>query len=272
MNHNEAVLEKTHLEHEHNHEELFQQAWEKTSENFLVKGLKEGKKLEDLLPQMPGFAEAFGRDLDTLDCSDGRVINGAKMGVAGEGILLDPEEWLLLVQALKAKKAALGKELLITGHEGCGAAGMAHPGDPNSDQYGYATAQKLALETGNRYQEVNHENFVSPIHNERALVVEGTGKFDVANWPEFPPQFISSSAALGLGDSYVAKEIAALTGIAMGDHGFSDQRFNAESPFYIVVSATDTNQLRGLLAVAKEAVEKFGDKVQVTGFIAPEKK
>ncbi len=260
--HEQAAALGGHPEHVSDHAKLFDKAWEQTSENFLIKGLKAGQDIEDLLLQMPGFKEAFSHELNTLECSDGRVRSGAKMGVAGEGILLNDEEWRVLVDALR------GKDILITGHESCGAAAMAHPG-PDSDAYGYATAKKLAIETGNRYREVHHEDFISPIHNERTLVVEGTGKFDVANWPEFPPQYISSAAALGLGDAYLKKAIAALTGIAMGDHGFSDKRFNAENPFYIIVSAKDEEQKEHLSALAEEAVKDLGVKVQVTGFVAP---
>ncbi len=254
--------------HDH-HQEQFDAAWQKSSENFLVKGLKAGKKIEDLLTEMPGFKESFSAKslLDNpdccLECSDGRVVtSGVKVALAGEGILLGEADRKIFEDAIR------GKNLPITGHEGCGAAGMAHPG-PDSDKYGYEGAEKTAARTGNRYQEVHHESFRSPVHDERSLVIEGTLRFNCAGWAEFPPQFIASSAALGISDAYIETEAKALTGIALGDHGLGE-RFNAENPFYIIVSATDQKQLDHLVAISKSAVNDFGERVKVTGFVAPE--
>ncbi len=252
-----------------NHQEQFDAAWQKSSENFLVKGLKAGKKIEDLLTEMPGFKESFSAEslLNNpdccLECSDGRVVtSGVKVALAGEGILLGGADRKIFEDAIR------GKNLPITGHEGCGAAGMAHPG-PDSDKYGYEGAEQTAARTGNRYQEVHHELFRSQIHDERSLVIEGTLRFNCADWSEFPPQFIASSAAFGLSDAYIETEAKALTGIALGDHGLGE-RFTAEDPFYLIISAVDQDQLNRLIAISESAVKDFGDRVKVTGFIAPE--
>lgn len=268
-------IENMHMEkgHEHHdHQELFDAAWEKSNQNEIIEQLKSGKKLAEILPTIPGFKEAFTKEslLDCpgcrFECSDGRVKSGGpKVALAGEGILVkDPADRKILLEALR------GKNIPLTGHEGCGAAKMAHPEDSDSDKYGYEGAKELAAETGNKYEEIYKENFRSPIHDERALVVEGTLKFNCSDWAEFPPQFISSAAAIGLSDAYIKTEINALTGIALGDHGMG-QRFNTENPFYIVVSAKDSNQLNHLLEVGHSAVEEFGNRVKVDGFIAPEK-
>lgn len=258
-------------EHHDNHEALFNAAWEKSNENYLIKGLKDGKKIEDLLVEMPGFKDSFS-DKNLLDCSgcrfecsDGRVKSGdAKVALAGEGILLDDADRKILVEALK------GKNISLTGHEGCGAAKMAHPEDAASDEYGYKGAEELATETSNKYEEIHKEAFRSPVHDERVLVIEGTLKFNCANWTEFPPQLLSSAAALGLSDAYIEKEVKALSGIALGDHGFGE-RFNTENPFYIIVSAEDSKQLNRLLEIGRTAAKDFGDRVKVDGFIAPVK-
>ena len=262
-------MEKKH-EH-HDHQELFDSAWEKSNENHLIQGLKEGKKIVDLLSNLAEFKEAFLKKnlLDYPDCrfecSDGRVkTGGVKVALAGEGILLNTEERIILIEALK------GKNIVITGHQGCGAAKMAHPESKDSDKYGYEGAAKLATETGNRYKEVRHEEFRSPIHDERALVIEGTLKFNCADWTEFPPQFISSAAALGLSDAYIEKEVAALSGIALSDHGFGD-RFNPENPFYIIICAKDSQQLDHLIKIGRTAAASFGNRVKVDGFVAPER-
>lgn len=270
MSHEIENMKNMEKEHEHHgHHELFNSAWEKSSENYLIKGLKAGKKIGDLLEAMPGFKEAFSQDSllnqadCCLECSDGRVKSpGIKIALAGEGILLNDEERALVIKVIREKN------ILITGHQGCGAAKMLHH-ESISDQKGYEHAQQLAADSGNRYKPVNHEEFRSPIHDERALVVDGTLRFDVAGWKNFPPQFLSSAAAFGLNDEYIAKEANALTGIALSDHGFH-KRFNAANPFYIIVCAKDTEQLNHLLEIGKTAVQDFGDCVKVDGFVAPE--
>lgn len=251
------------VEHAHDaQKELFDAQWLKTQKNPIIEGLKNGRDLSEILKEIPGYQEAFQQELNVLDCSDGRVCTGHKMGLAGVGILLSPEERVILEQAIKEKG------LVITGHENCGAAGLAFPGS-DSDQHGYDNAKSLAEQTGNTYQEVHRDGFRCAIHNERSLVVEATGRFDCANLENFPAQFISSAPALGLPDEYTKKEISALTRIALGDHGFG-KRFDAANPFYILVSASDTEQLANLIEVANEASAEFGNRVKVDGFVAPE--
>lgn len=243
--------------------ELLETAWEKSQKNLIIEALGRGEKLSDVLNQTPGFKEAFTRPLTCLDCSDGRVCSGGKMGLAGVGILLSPEEKEILQQAVKK----LGLE--VSGHDNCGAAGLAFPG-ADSDHYGYENAKILAEATGVTYKEVHEKDFIYPVHNERSLVLESTGRFDCANWKEFPPHFISSAPALGLPDSYIKKEVSVLTGIALGGHGLGE-RFSAENPFYIIVSANNQDNLNQLVNLVGEAVKEFGDRVKIDGFIAPEK-
>lgn len=256
---------KQYDNHEHdNHEQeaaLLTAAWEKSQKNLVIESLNRGEKISDILPRIPGFVEAFARPLTCLDCSDGRVCSGAKMGLAGVGILLSPEEKIILEKSVKERK------LMVSGHDNCGAAGMAFPG-ANSDLYGFENAQNLAKKVGGHYREVHKIDFIYPVHNERSLVLEATGRFDCAQWKEFPAQFISSAPVLGLPDSYIKKEITALTGIALSDHGLGE-RFSGENPFYIIISANDEDNLNYLMNLASEAVNKFDNRVKVDGFIAP---
>lgn len=252
---------------EHDHHRLLGEAWEKSQQNELIKRLNAGEKISGIIEQIPGFREAFDHDLDTLDCSDGRVRSGAKMGLAGEGIVADELEMENLTRALIEQRERLGRPLTITGHESCGAAAIMHPG-PDSDRYGYEGARELAEKTGNNYKEIDHSQFISPVHNERLLLVEATGSFDAANWEDFPPQFISSAPFFKLGDGYLKKELPALTGIALGDHGLGE-RFTAETPFYIIISANDERELASLKSLVEESLRPFGERVKVDGFVAP---
>jgi len=256
------MSERHSAEHHDSQRRLLDEQWSKTKRNPVMSALEEGRNLPEILEALPGFRSAFRRKLDVLDCSDGRVRSGHKMGLAGVGILLSPEERLILERAIK------DTGLVITGHENCGAAALAFPGS-GSDRHGYENAQALAEQTGNTYKEVHKDEFRCAVHNERLLVVEATGRFDCANWEDFPPQFISSAPALGLPDAYLQKEIIALTRIALGSHGFGSL-FDAAHPFYIAVSANTPEQLQQLLAVSEEAAAEFGERVKVTGFVAPE--
>lgn len=138
----------------------------------------------------------------------------------------------------------------------------------SSDDYGYQKAKELAADTASAYQEVHKDQFKCPVHNERLLVLEGTGRFNVADLEGFPGQFISSASYFGLSSEYQKTEAKALINIALGDHSFG-QRFNQENPFYLLVSAKNEEQLQTLTALAEEVAAEFSGRVKVSGFIVP---
>lgn len=246
--------------HDHNHE-VVSQEWEKSQENEVIKGLKAGRPIAELIFGLPGFSEAFDHKLTCLDCSDGRVCSGAKMALAGQGLLLDESDRAILESRVKQL------HLSVTAHEDCGAAALAQPGS-DSDIFGYMKAKELAAKTANHFQEIHKDEFRCPVHNERILVLEGTGCFDAANFNGFPTPFISSASFFGLSEEYQKMEAKALINIALGDHGFGD-RFDRENPFYLIVSAQNEEQLAKLTALAEEVAEDFGSRVKVDGFVAP---
>ena len=257
------MSEKNHkAEHSHDaHQAWFDEKWEQGQQNPIIKALRDGVELQAVLESAPGFHEAFLQKLDVLDCSDGRIVSGNKMGLPSSG-LLSVDNRPKIVQGIKE----LGIKT-VTGHENCGAAALAFPG-PDSDSHGYEYAESLAADAGVVYKEVRRNKFREPNHSESCLVVEGTGRFNCANWPDFPTQFIDSSPVFNLPDNDTKNDIFALTNIALGDHSFG-ARFDATHPFFIMVSANNQEQLERLMTLSKEAVAKFGDRVQVKGFVAP---
>ena len=262
MCNNKLKLEVMDKHDNHNNpEELFNQEWAKSQENTIVQALKAGEKIEEKLFELPGFQKAFDHELTCLECSDGRICSGPKIALAGQGILLGLEDLAILEKAIK------DKGLTITGHENCGAAGIAHPGE-HSDYHGYEYTKELASSTGNTYREVHHDEFKCAVHNERALVLEGTGRFDVANLEGFPGQFISSASHFGLSAEYQKTEAKALINIALGSHSFGE-RFDEENPFYLIVSAKDAEQLEVTTKLAEEVAAEFDGRVKVSSFIAP---
>ncbi len=262
FNHKKIEEMNTNHESHENHDELFEQEWQKGQENEIIKALNAGEKMEEKLFALPNFKQAFDHKLTCLECSDGRVCSGPKIALAGEGLLLGPEDSAILEKAIK------DQGLTVTGHENCGAAGIARPG-AGSDDYGYEKAKELASKTGSIYREVHHDEFTCAVHNERALVLEGTGRFDVANLEGFPGQFISSASYFGLSTEYQKVEAKALINIALGSHSFGE-RFDKENPFYLIVSARDEEQLKNVTALAEEVAAEFAGRVKVSGFIAPE--
>lgn len=240
-------------------ENPLQEQWSKAETNEVILGLRRGEDLANLIERLPGYEAAFCEP-DVLECADGRVCDGHKIALAGEGLLLDEADRAKLVSYLKAHNIKK-----VTGHEHCGAAAIACPG-PESDAYGYQKAVQLASECGCEYSQVAEKDFLCPVHNERLLVLDETGRFDCANLSGFPAQFLSSAPAIGLSDKYLKMETAALTGIALGDHGFGE-RFDRDHPFYIVIAATTPESMSRLQMLAQEAVADHGDRVRVLGFV-----
>jgi hypothetical protein len=199
-------------------------------------------------------------------CSDGRVLpsDGAKLGIAGEGILLSEEELVKFVEKNK------GKIKKVTSHDDCGAAGIAFSqnkkGKEKADDLGMEFAEHLAKLLEAEYGHIPMEKMRNTIHDERFLCLDGTGKFNPSVLKEMPGHFVSSGYGLGLSEDYLKNEIETLTKIALGSHGFG-KRFTSENPFRIIVSANSEEQKPKLLEIAKTVADKFEGRVVVDGFV-----
>ncbi len=272
MNKHEKLTVNELIVSEESGAETIEQGWEKSRQNKVIKGLLDGENLQAIVESMPGFKESFC-DLDTIDCSDGRVLDGHKIGIAGSGLLLSEQERAVFVERFKGKIKAL------TAHADCGAAAKKFnslkseeipEGISNSDEYGAYCAKKLAEQLGADYKFLSREEMASEYHNEVAIVLDQSGKFDSTNLDDFPAHFVCSGAGLGFSKDYMKAELETLTGIALGHHGFGAERFTDENPFYIIVSADNSSELIHWEEVAKEAVSQFGDKIIVKGFVRPD--
>ncbi len=251
--------------------------WDESRQNEVIKGLNEGGDLQKIMESFPGFKESFSKPLDTIDCSDGRVLKGGKIGVAGSGILLPDVERDLFIKRFK------GNVPEITAHDDCGAAALAFKslrpeeipeGVSNSDEYGAYRAQKLAEDLVAEYKYLKREDMAEEYHNEAAIVLDQTVRFDSTNLAGFPAHFVCTGAGLGFSREYMKTEMSILSGIALGHHGFGD-RFGEtqenKNPFYILVAADSQEQLEVWMDVAEEVAENFNGKIIVKGFIAPVK-
>lgn len=240
--------------------------WEKSQSSKLIQDLKKGVDLQKTMESLPNFNEAF-MPLDVIVCSDGRVLPlaGAKLGLAGEGILLNQEELDKFIKQYR------GKIKKVTSHEDCGAANKAFKEQKimtgTADGLGMDFAKWLAKQLGATYEHLTMQEMRSDFHNERAICFDGTGKFNPAILSEMPGHFVCSGYGFGLSEEYMQAELETLAGIALGNHGFGN-KFTAEDPFYIIISAKDDAQLKTMELVAKKVADKFENRVKVRGFIS----
>ena len=263
-------MEQMHMEHKH--DDAIDRGWQEASRNEVMKRLKEGEGLQAIMESLPGFKESF-TELDTINCSDGRVLDGKKIGIAGSGILLPDGDRERFVRDYR------GKVKVLTTHADCGAAALKFKtlkpeqipaGVTTADEYGTYCGKKMAEDLGAKHEYLEREEMANEYHNETGLVIDQTGRFDSTNLAGFPAHFVCTGAGLGFSAEYMKTEADTLARIALGHHGFGD-RFTAEDPFRIVVAAENQEQLDAWIEVGKAAVKDLGDRVAVTGFIAPEK-
>ncbi len=256
--------------HEHGHAEETERLWQKSEQLPFIQGLKRGKLMEEIMAQLD-TKKAFEKEPEELGCSDGRCTEH-RCGVAGDLILASEDEVAEFVRRNK------GKIRVVKSHDGCGAAAIKFKqiqeageflpiGVTSSDQLAAHFSKELAEKLGAEYAHTSAAEMSGPVHNERAIYLDGTGKFNPGALKELPAGFMSSGKALGLSSDYIQKEIETLASIALGDHGFG-QRFTKDNPFYVVVSAKDEDQLGLLMHVATKAARGFDGRVEVRGFIA----
>lgn len=245
--------------------------WDESRQNALIERLSAGEELQTIMESFPGFKETF-RDLDTIDCSDGRVLDGHKIGIAGSGCLLSDEERAKFVEAYR------GKIKKLTTHRDCGAAAKKFAalqpeeipaGVKTSDEHGTWCGKKLAAELGAEHEFLDMKDMANDYHNETAIVLDQTGKFDSTNLAGFPAHFVCTGAGLGFSEGYMKSELATLAGIALGHHGFGE-RFTKQNPFYILVAANSYPELSHWEGVAREAISEFDERVIVRGFVRPD--
>ncbi len=258
-----------------NKEEQIQKAWEESRENAIIKHLKKDNNLQEVMNNMPGFREAF-TELDTIDCSDGRVLSGKKIGIAGSGLLLPPEEKAKFIERY------VGKVKVLTTHRDCGAAAkkfaelleknpeLIPEGITTADEYGTYCGEKTAAALGAIHAFLEMKEMASKEHNEVALVLDATARFNSTELAGFPPHFVCSGAGLGFSLDYMKEEINTLTGIALGHHGYGIERFTSRDPFYIIVVGKDSSEMAAWENAANEVAAKFEGRVAVKGFVSPE--
>jgi hypothetical protein len=244
--------------------------WEKAQKSELIERLKAGESLQEIMDSFLSEVKNVFTKLKRINCSDGRVlpVNGeAKLGIAGEAILLSEDELTCFIDEC-IRQGVEG----VDSHEDCGAAGMAFKedskGEATSDDLGRAFAKKLAERANLDYGHIALKDMTGDIHNERVLCLDGTAMFNpraLLEGNKMPGHFVCSGYGFGLGAEYIKKEVPALTGIALS-HGF-EGRFDKDNKFIIIISAKSDEQLVEMTEITEKAVEKYSDRVEIKGFV-----
>jgi hypothetical protein len=259
------------IENEATVEQRKNDLWEKAQKSELIERLKAGESLQDIMDSFLSQVKNVFTKLKRIACSDGRVfpVNGdAKLGIAGEGILLDEDALTCFINEC-IRQGVEG----VDSHDDCGAAGAAFKedakGEATADDLGKTFAKKLSDRAAIDYGHIALKDMTGEIHNERVLCLDGTGMFNpgaLLEGNKMPGHFLCSGCGFGLGAEYIKKEVPILTGIALG-HGFEGRLDEKDNKFIIIISAKDNEQLAEMTEVTEKAVEKYGDRVEVKGFV-----
>ncbi len=243
--------------------------WEESKQSSFIQRIKGGESAQDIISSQ--LIESEGLRPNKTECSDGRCPHERnEFSAAGGGAFYSEE---LFTKMLERNPGIT----VITTHDGCGAAnlyfgiaqkdGTVPEGVTTAAEYAAYCAQEKATKHGLTYQHISAAEFVAPEHHERGVVMDLTGYFHYRNVSGMPNMFISQTASVDTLENAVG-EVSVLTGIGTGEHAFGD-RLTKEDPFIILVAAKDSDQLSDARIALATALEKFGDKILIEGFIVP---
>lgn len=248
-------------------------------DKFWANEQKAYDKLLTLKDQSPeeiygeNWQKAFSKQPKTVVCIDERVNsydpNEPKIGIAGTLVLMSDEDLKITLQ--KLQEAGVDK---ITYHEGCGAVGLYKKNNPEDDRESKEIAQNMAqnvcfgLSLNSVAQCVGYSDEADiqmmgdpRFHNARAIVVDGTGKFNPALL-EIPAHFLLS-AFYEPNLEYTNHELEIALDIALGNHGFGTERFTKEPIAIILVGGENNYSLKKLEESFSKTFEKYKNFISV---------
>lgn len=258
----------------------------------LIEKLEQGEKFAEIMNNLP--EEAFKHQPRCICCSDGRFVpknnSMEKTGLAGQGILLlfSLDELKSFVEEMKNNP---DRPELITSHEACGAAGLAHKAlkemisknesveaifswlgidslPETSDELGKIFTKCLAGSVGSDYDHIDFQE--AHDHNESGIIVSAID-FDERFVKTGDQQFFNSfSVQFGVSNEYLKSELTELTKIAFhhGKMGHESANYNPDDSFYLLL-ISDSKQSERLKEIATEvsANPEFSGKVKVEVFV-----
>lgn len=239
-------------------EELLKEKWRESRLTPWAKGLAAKKSLLNIMIVTQIEQRAINPNI--LICSDGRCPHlGNEVSIEGAGILMD--------EATLDKVIIESKIGAISSHSKCGAGELAFNmakdklGARNSEEYVVAWARLQAQKYNLRYRHIDTNEFSSPVHHERGIILDSTLKFHPAFFRGMPNFFISNSSRFAE-DEYIVTAIQALTAIGFSDHAFGAY-FTPRDPFYVLIGGRSDHERFWLEDMVKTALTDYGEKVVV---------
>lgn len=274
------------IDHSHQPEKeqyTLERAWEGTRGPY-----RQLLRLINEEPETVYGAEALRQSVatapKTITCIDERcALPQPRIGLAGAGVLMNPDD------AIQSARQIQGHGLTIetvTYHEGCGACELArqeycqhHPGAQiESIDMGYQSAKQMMELLGLQGEPVRcgysreaqlKMRGAPEFHDARAIVLDGTGRFNPAVLG-LPPSFHHSVCFEKPG--YSANELGIAITIAKEEHGFGYGRLR-EEPLAVVLigDPIDSNQSVDALSERfHHVLDVHQDIVQVIRLTAPD--
>lgn len=199
-----------------------------------------------------------------------------KLPIAGSGVLLNSQQRLVVVQAIKSAELNVKA---VSYHAGCGACqAVAHQlREDNVDRLAEQTARQLAeafnivrplrswYETGADIAMIGQPS----LHHARALVISGTPVFNphVLGWPEV----FHVSARFAPDDEALRTEVGFAISIASGDYGVGRGRLR-QQPLLVVIVGDSTNSAFSVESIVKRIssiLSTHQDILEIIRVVAP---
>lgn len=237
---------------------------------LFIHHLHKGLNIQDIIDSQSRPNQT--RNKNKIMCNEARLIlhDGTEISIAGGGILGSDEDFAEMVRQNPDAE-------FLCQHADCGAekvafkkaqeAGTVPEGITTAREFGEAWARKKCKEHNLKYLFIDVDQFNDHYHHESGIVLDLTGTFHPSFVDGMPNVFPSDSGA-SHSKEYVKAELNILTGISLSDHAFG-KRLTTDDPYIILVCAKDEDQKMEWIEVAKVAIEEYGDRVQVMGFISP---
>lgn len=248
-------------EEETEHESSFEKiaAWDRVKKQSEL--LKEIGAVKYFADNFPDLKDDFVDKKEAVVCMDEGCAHKdykgeGKLSLAGSGILLPASSEIERVQIAARLFSELGIKN-VTSHEGCGAVGLAFKRDfpdqnPTPDQlksYGAEWTKKVVDPMKEMGRDANTD-FISAqemerpaeFHDAQVVYFDGVGGFNPNKESKLPKGFVVSRKFLP--GEYAVEELKVAVGIAFGKHGLA--KFNAETPFVVVVMADNAKSLADL--------------------------
>lgn len=246
--------------------------WQHTGENIQSFLTEAPDKNSEFLQKVQHAFDAT--DEQSVSCVDGRTPNGA-LHLAGSGILIAEE------QGEEAALATLRAMKLSTiySHENCGAAALVaklrgkdpHDGDTLGKEWALHAAQTLGIRYGGHLP-------VEPkrLHPERAIFIDGTGRFNISATDSYVPGFFVSYRYHQVPNNAL-REIGLGITIAFSSRGF-EHRFSPNAPFLLFIVGHPTELQFDAQTIRKEVehlldtddtAKMYRDRIALRTFTPP---